>query len=128
MVKTSPGASLEVIKTYFFLQLLVVTFDAPTEFNQADQFALARRGRKIADVIAVFTFRWSPLTDEPQLVGRLAPFGMALGKMHPLKARVGRRFARRSQARSRTLTELSQARQFFANAPVQPTAARGALA
>lgn len=44
MVKTAPGASLEVVEAYLLLQLLVVALDAPTEFHQTDQFASARGG------------------------------------------------------------------------------------
>ena len=104
-VQASPGSSLEVIETEFFLQLLVSLLANPSRLDGGRQGAQVRLCRQIGEIVFLLS-RQPMFADEPGLV----PWQMLLTLVpDPLRRSVGYPHAHSSK----TSLELS----FRAGAP-----------
>ena len=98
-VKAMPRSSFEVIKTEFFLQLLMRLFANPAGLDRSCQEAQVRPGGQVSEIVFLLA-RGALFADEPSLVPRQMLLTLV---PNPLWGTVSRANADRSKSRLQSL-------------------------
>src|SRR5271166_148108 len=88
VVESSPVSPFIMIESDFVFELLKVTFDAPADFDQADDFLWRRgSGHGGEPVLGWFEFAHRPFDDQPLFIaGRAAPV-VSMRRPHALQSK-----------------------------------------